>query len=295
MNGIYVAMSTPMNGDESLNIAELHRQVDRFQNAGVDALFCLGTNGEFFALEMDERLTVMNEVINNHPGRTVPVCVGVGCVTTRDTIRLAQEAEAAGADAVSVITPYFVSLTQEQIEIHYRAVADSVSLPVILYNIPARTQNAIHVDTVARLAEVDNIVAIKDSSGNIENVRAFIDSTPEGFGVFTGTDSLILQGLKMGSWGAVSGLANICPRLVVRIYRAWKEGREEEARSAQTRLSEVRKICTMGNPNTITKLATNIVGQPVGPARAPASGASREVETEVREHLAATLDPRSDV
>ncbi len=292
--GVWVAMVTPMHPDESINFSELRNQINRFIDAGVDALFCLGTNGEFYALSLEEKTAVMEHTVAEVSGR-VPVCFGVGCVTTKETIETARRAGGAGADAVSVITPHFVALSGEQIERHFRAVADSISLPVLLYNIPARTQNRIDVATVARLASVENIVAIKDSSGSLPGVQEFVRARQDDFKVFVGTDSLILEGLDAGACGAVSGLANVCPRLVVSIYAAWRDGRRDDAMQAQGRLSRVREILSRGNPNTVTKLAVNMIGQPVGPAREPASWMSPEDEDAVRQHLDAVLDRARDV
>ncbi len=287
--GVWVAMTTPMHEDEEINFPELRNQTNRFVSAGVDALFCLGTNGEFYALSLEEKTAVMEQAIGETAGR-VPVCVGVGCITTRETIEMARRAERAGADAVSIITPYFVALSPQQIERHFRTVAESVALPVLLYNIPARTQNRIDTETMSRLAAVENIVAIKDSSGSLSTVLDFARINRDELKVFVGTDSLILKGLDAGACGTVSGLANVCPRLVVSIYTAWREDRRQDAVCAQERLSHVREILTLGNPNTITKLATTAVGQPVGPARKPASAVTPEEMAAVRRHLETSLN-----
>lgn len=292
--GIYAAMATPMQEDESVNIDELHRQIDRLVDAGIDALYCLGTTGEFYALTSDERLAVMKETLAHAQGK-LPVCVGVGCVTTRETAMFAQQAERAGANVLSVIAPYFVALEQRQIEQHYRTVAAATSLPVLLYNIPSRTHNPIEAETVRSLLPVSNIVGIKDSSGNLKTLGAFLRLASNGFCVFSGTDSLILDAIKGGAWGAVSGLTNVCPRLVVRIYSAWREGRLDEAKSAQRKLTRVRDLLARGNPTSITKLAANLVGQPVGPARAPASGTCSAVQAEIRTGLHQLLDMETDV
>ena len=292
--GVYAAMITPMRENESVNIDELHRQIERFVDAGINALYCLGTSGEFYALTPDERLTVMKETLAHAQG-TLPVCVGVGSVTTRETARFAQEAERAGANAVSVITPYFVALEQHQIERHYRTVAAATSLPVILYNIPSRTQNAIEAETVRSLLAESNIVAIKDSSGSRKTLHSFLRLASDRFRVFSGTDSLILGALNGGAWGAVSGLSNVCPRLVVRIYSAWREGHKDEAKAAQRKLARVRDVLARGNPTSITKLAANLVGQPVGPARAPASETHPAVQAEIRDDLNQLLDMEIDV
>ena len=284
--GVFVALTTPMHSDERINFEELRNQVDRFIDAGVDALFCLGTNGEFYALDQGEKLRVLETVLDQAESRR-PVCAGVGCVTTAETVTLAREAERLGTDAVSVITPYFVALGQDQLYSHFLTVAEAVAIPVILYNIPARTGNTIAPDTVQRLSVVPNIVGIKDSSGKIESVEGFIDAAADGCSVLAGTDSLVLPGLQAGASGTVSGLANVVPELLVAIYRAWKAGAIEEAENAQATLTAVREIIKLGNPNSITKRAVNLRGYPVGPCRAPAEVESPETDASICEILSA--------
>ena len=283
-NGVLVAMVTPMKEDESLNVHELKKQVHRFVHAEVDSLFCLGTNGEFYALSYDEKLQVIDTVVQEAAG-ACPVCAGVGCVTTAETERLAGAAERYGADAVSVIAPYFTALSQEQLARHFRSVAESTSLPVILYNIPARTGNSISPKILPQLAEISNIVAVKDSSGRLETIRAFLHEVKGRMAILAGTDSLILSALEEGASGTVSGLANIVPELVVKIYRSWKNGHMEQARAAQERLVCVRRIIALGNPNSLTKRAVNLIGQTVGPVREPARVASSDVDRRIIEIL----------
>jgi 4-hydroxy-tetrahydrodipicolinate synthase len=291
--GVYVAMATPMHDDESLNIEELHRQIDRFIDSGIDALFCLGTNGEFYALDRDEKYLVMRETMSHAAGR-IPVYIGAGATTTRESLILTEYADKLGVQGVSVVTPYYVSLSQEQLMQHYRDVAGATSLPIILYNIPSRTQHTIEPETACELADIDNIVAIKDSSGSLESIRRFINETPIDFRVMVGPDSLIVEGLRSGAWGSVSGLANICPCLVASIYDLYMEGRIDEAEKAQAKLATLRGMLVQGNPNSIAKMATNIVGHKVGPPRAPAT-VSQTVVDLVTKVLQSTLDLETDV
>ena len=285
--GVFVALTTPMHADERINGEELRRQVDRFIQAGVNALFCLGTNGEFYALDRQEKIEVL-EIVREQAGERVPVCAGVGCVTTAETVAFAREAERLGADAVSVITPYFVALGQEQLYSHFRTVAEAVELPVILYNIPARTGNTITPETLERLSVIPNVIGIKDSSGKLESVQGFIEAASDGCSVLAGTDSLVLPGLRAGASGTVSGLANVVPELLVEVYRFWKMGADDDAERSQARLTSVREILKLGNPNSITKRAVNLLGFPVGPCRAPAEVQSPEVDAGIREVLSAS-------
>lgn len=269
--GIIPAMATPFHPDGSLNLEELRNQVERFIRAGVHALFTLGTNGEFYALSFEEKVTVMNTVIEQNNGR-LPVWVGTGCVTTEETVRLSVKAQEAGATALSVITPYFGQVSQQAMIDHYKAVAASVSIPILLYNIPARTGNAITRETVAKLAQVENIIGIKDSSGNFDNTLQYLEATDRKFAVIAGNDSLILSTLMAGGVGAIAGTANIFPERLVAMYNAWLAGDIAQATKLQDSIRPIRDCMKLGNPNSVVKRTANLVGQPIGPARAPFDG-----------------------
>ncbi len=279
--GTYVAMLTPMNLDESLRLNAIPGQVDRFVEAGIDGLFCVGTNGEAYALSHGEKLDVIAAVVAAARGR-LPVCAGVGCVTTRETVELAREAEKLGANLVAVVTPYYAEVSQPELERHYRAVAEAVTIPIMLYNIPARTGNALSAETVARLSHLERVVGIKDSSGSMDSLRGFLKSAHPGFSVFSGSDALLLEGLRAGTVGAVSGLANVVPGLVSAIYDAWKRGEVAAAEAAQAELIGLREIMPLGNAVSVVKRAANVLGWPIGPSRAPISGIAPEHEASLK-------------
>ncbi len=286
IEGILPAIITPMDDNENLDVQELEVQIQRQLRAGVNGIFCLGTNGEFYSLSFQEKIQVMTktcDVVN----KQVPVIAGVGCIRTRETIQLAQEAESIGVDAVSVITPYFIKCSQEDILKHYSNVAKAVNIPVFLYTIPARTTNDINPETVETLAKIDNIAAIKDSSGNFEKVKKYIDisQNSENFHVFLGTDSLILDGLLNGAVGALSGLANVAPELICNIYTSYKKHDIEAAKRCQEQTIELRSILQLGNPNSMTKRAVRLLGYPVGPCREPANIADAVIDEKIRRIL----------
>lgn len=273
--GIIAAMVTPMHADETINEDQLRRQVDRLIDAGIHQLFCLGTNGEFYALTHKEKLCVMETVVNQCAGR-VPVCAGTGAVTTDEAVSLTRAARDIGVDAVSVITPYFAALSQKEMERYYRTVAAAADMPVILYNIPARTGNRLEPETVRRLSQVGNVIAVKDSSGNYDNILRMIELTgPENpdFAVLSGNDSLILWTLEAGGRGGIAGTANLFPHLLVHLYDAWRQGDLEKARELQFALRPIRNAIALGNASSVIKRTMNAMGYPVGPARAP-SGAT---------------------
>ena len=283
--GIIVPILTPMNEDESVNEQELRRQIDRLIDAGVHGIFTFGTNGEGYILSDAEKEQVLSVTIDQVAGR-VPVYAGTGCVSTRDTVRMSRMAERLGADVLSVITPSFAAASQEELYVHYRTLADSVETPILLYNIPARTGNALAPATVERLARVEGIVGVKDSSGNFDNILQYIERTRDsGFTVLSGNDSLILWTLLAGGRGGIAGCANVFPRNMVAIYEQWRAGDIPAARRAQDAIRPFRNCFRFGNPNTIVKAATAMLGYPVGKCRAPFNGLSEEGAVAVRQVL----------
>lgn len=269
IRGIIPPIITPMNEDETVNEKELSNQVNRLIEAGVHGIFAFGTNGEGYALDNGEKEQVLSTVIRAVAGR-VPVYAGTGCITTRDTIRLSRMAEELGADVLSIITPSFAAASQDELYCHYKAVAEAVHLPIVLYNIPARTGNALAPSTVERLAEIDNIVGAKDSSGNFDNMLQYIERTKgKNFSVLSGNDSLILWNLIAGGTGGIAGCANVFPENMVNIYEKFMAGDMEGARKAQDAIRPFRNTFQYGNPNTVVKTAVALLGYPVGRCRRP--------------------------
>lgn len=287
IKGIILAMQTPMHEDGSLNEEEIRNQINREIKAGVDAVFCLGTNGEFFVMSPEERIRVMEIFVDEAKGR-VPVYAGTGCVGTDDTIYLSKAAEKIGVDVISVITPYFAAISQDELYAHYQAVAESVNLPIVLYNIPMRTGVTIEPETVGRLADIPNIVGVKDSSGKFELIQAYIEATKEkDFAVLSGNDALILDTLKAGGTGGITAISNILPEIMVSIYQKYLAGDEEGARKAQESIAPIRACFKYGNPNSIVKVATNLMGHPVGPCRRPFGRVSEEAKAAIADCIAA--------
>lgn len=269
LKGVVVPIITPMHEDESINYEELRHQVDRQIKAGIHGIFPFGTNGEAYILTAEEKKSVLETVIDQVAGR-VPVYAGTGAISTKETIELCKMAEAAGADVLSVITPWFAKASQHELIVHYEKVAAAVSSPIVLYNIPMRTGNALEPETVAQLADIDTIVGAKDSSGNWDNLKAFIDLTADkDFGVLSGNDALILRALKEGAKGAIAGCANVYPKNMAGIYDNFVAGDLEAAQVCQNNVALLRANFKYGNPNTVVKTAVNLLGYPVGPCRAP--------------------------
>lgn len=274
IKGIIPPVITPMNDDaeQTVNHEELRKQVERLLAGGVHGIFPLGTNGEAYALSAREKEEILATVIDQVKGR-VPVYAGTGCITTAETIRMSKRAEELGADALSIITPSFAVASQKELYDHYVAVAKHVNIPIILYNIPPRTGNKLLPETVARLAkDVDVICGAKDSSGDIENLKAFIRVGQElgrPFSVFAGNDGAILTGLREGGAGGIAGRANLYPKTVAAIYDSFVAGDIARAEKCQQRISTLQRVFKFGNPNTIIKKAVNLLGYPVGECRRP--------------------------
>lgn len=287
LKGIIAPIVTPMSEDESINPDELRRQVDRQIDASIHGIFPFGTNGEGYILNGEEKRLVLETVVDQVAGR-VPVYAGTGCISTKETIEQCKAAEAAGADILSVITPSFAKASQHELIVHYTTVAEAVpNMPIVLYNIPARTGNALEPETVVELAEVDNIVGAKDSSGNWDNLSAYIDLTKDmDFAVLSGNDALILKALRRGARGAIAGCANVYPKNMVGIYESWAKGDDEAAEACQAAVAPLRDCFKYGNPNTVVKTAVNLLGYHVGPCRAPFN----YLPEEGLEALRATLD-----
>ena len=274
--GIITPIITPMNDDESVNLSELRVQINRQIGCGINGLFCLGTNGEVYALSSEEKLKIIETVVQEVNGR-VPVYAGTGCIRTSDTIDLSLSAKSIGVDAISVVSPYYVAVSQDELHDYYCEIAEAVDLPIILYNIPARTGNNIDYKTVKRLAQFQNVVGVKDSSGNFDNTLRYIESTDTRLSVLAGSDSLILWTLLAGGAGAIAGTANVFPEIAVTIFKLWQEGKIEQAKAVQFSLRPFRDVMAMGNPNSVVKRAMNLLGFPVGPARRPVSGVNSQV------------------
>ena len=274
LKGIIPPIVTPMNDDDeqSVNLEVLRQQVERQLAGGVHGLFPCGTNGEAFILSTKEKEAVIETVIDQVKGR-VPVYAGTGCISTADTIYMSKRAEQMGADVLSIITPSFALASQKELYDHYVAVAKHVNIPIVLYNIPARTGNKLLPETVQALCrDVDVIMGAKDSSGDLENLKAYIRLTqelPKKVAVLAGNDGNILNCLKLGGAGGIAGRANLYPRTVASIYDCFVAGELDKAQEAQDAVSTLQRVFKFGNPNTVIKKAVNLLGYPVGDCRRP--------------------------
>ncbi len=268
IRGVLTAIVTPFDHDGGLNLKELRNQVHRQLNAG-NGIFCGGTNGEFFVLNEDEKIAVTRTCVEEVAGRA-HVVAHIGEISTRETIRLGKQIEKLGVDAVSVITPYFVPLKQPELIAHYTAIADALSVPVFLYNIPARTGNTIEPETARVLAAHPNIIGIKDSAGSYESLSRFLDAVKdiEGFDVLNGPDSLIHQGFVDGCSACISGLANVAPQEINAIWSRFNAGDVAGSHQAQESVTGLRTdLYKVAFSPAAVKKALQIMGHDVGASR----------------------------
>ncbi len=285
IRGIIPPVATPMQANEDLDLPRFKWFLDHLINSGVHGVFVLGTNSEFYALDEKEKQQVLATAVEHVRGR-VPVYAGTGAETTREAVRLTRMAEKEGVQGVSVITPYFVSPSQQEIYDHYRRIAENTLLPVVLYNNPGTCGGVkIDVDTVARLAEIPNILGIKDSSGDLQNTNEYIRVVPDRFSVMQGRDTLIYQALIFGARGAVPATANVAPRIVVDIYESFLRGDQAAAKAAQLSLNPIRLSLTLGTAPGGVKAALALMGMSIGPSRAPINPLPPDKQAKMRAAL----------
>lgn len=269
IRGIIPAMVTPMAQDETLDERGLKRLIDFLIDAGVHGIFAVGTAGEFWALSAEEKKRVFEWTVALTDGR-VPVYLGTGANSTREAIQLSELAQDAGADCLSVLTPCFISPNQRELFDHFGAIARSVDVPILLYDLPSRTGNALTVDTVVRLSEAhDNIVGIKDSTGDFTQSLEYLRRCPDGFRVIMGRDTLIYAGFTQGAAAAIAASANVAPKLSVGIYECFLKGDMVGARAFQERLAPLRLAFALGTHPAMLKAGADMVGAAGGPPRKP--------------------------
>ena len=266
IKGIIVPILTPVDQDENVDEARLRRQVDFVIDHGVHGILAFGSNGEFYMFQPEEMERALRIILDQTAHR-VPVFFGMGMVNTKSCIILAKMAEQAGADGISVLQPMFLKPTEDELYAHFKAIANAVpDLPMLLYNNPGRVGYTISGNLVERLArEVDNIVGIKDSSGDMTQTEEFIRRTQDiDFKVFGGKDTLIYATLAHGGVGAVCTTANYMPDLVVSVYNAYLKGNPRQALEYQFKLNPIRLSMDKTSFPVATKDMANMLHMDVG-------------------------------
>jgi 4-hydroxy-tetrahydrodipicolinate synthase len=239
--GSLVALITPMRADGSVDEKAYAEFVDWQIKEGTDAVVPVGTTGESPTLSHDEHRRVVEIAVEVAKGR-VPVIAGAGSNCTEEAIDLARHAKKAGADATLVVTPYYNKPTQEGLYQHYKAIAAAISIPVILYNVPPRTSVNIEPTTVRRLAEIENIIGVKEASGSIAQITQVIQQAPQGFLVLSGDDALTLPVVAMGGRGIVSVVSNEIPAEMTRLAQLCLAGDFAGARVLQRKYQPLMEV-----------------------------------------------------
>jgi 4-hydroxy-tetrahydrodipicolinate synthase len=275
LKGIIVPLLTPFDSAGTVDAAAVCQLVNFLIERGIHGLFPGGTTGEGPLLTLDERRELAEIILKEAAGR-VPVIIQVGALTTRDTIALAQHAQAAGANAAAVVTPYYYRLTDEALFRYFEQVAASVpDFPIFLYNIPQLTGNNISSELVTRLVErCPNIIGMKDSSGSLATLTACLPLRAGHFNAVNGSDGMILAAMAMGINACVSGNANVFPELLVALYHAATSGDLVHARELQRQVDGVRRILADGGDLSLFKAILARRGVPVGTVRSPLLQAS---------------------
>ncbi|MES2250387.1 MAG: 4-hydroxy-tetrahydrodipicolinate synthase [Pseudomonadota bacterium] len=281
-HGVVPAMATPFTADHRLDEARVGELIDSYIRAGVHGISVAGSQGEFFALERDEHIRLLELSMRAIDGR-VPLYAGTGGATTRDAIALTQAAEALGADLALVITPYFVQPTQDELVAHYTAVARATKLPVMLYNNPPRTAVNVLPATLARCMQAaDNIVGMKDSGGDLTQSIEYLLTSPRPALLFSGRDTIALSMMFHGAQGTISPAANVFPELMVRMYDALRAGRHDEALRVSNIFAPLRAAWAWGSFPVVIKEAMTLAGRSAGPTRPPVAALPEKVRADLR-------------
>ncbi|NEG61193.1 dihydrodipicolinate synthase family protein [Pantoea agglomerans] len=266
INGVLTAIVTTFDREGAFDPERQREQVRRQINAG-NGIFCGGTNGEFFVLNEQEKIAVTTTCVDEVNGRA-SVVAHIGEISTRETIRLGKQIANLGVDAVSAITPWFVPLKQQELIDHYQRVADALTVPLFLYNIPARTGNTLQPETVRTLAAHPNIIGIKDSAGSYESLSGFLQADCQDFDVLNGPDSLIHQGFVDGCSASISGLANVAPEAINAIWARFHAGDIAGSHQAQENVTGLRTaLYSIGFSPAAVKKAVSLQGFEVGESR----------------------------
>ncbi|RLY04890.1 dihydrodipicolinate synthase family protein [Streptococcus hillyeri] len=279
VKGIVVPIITPVDDNENIDDVRLRKIVNHVIENGVHGILAFGSNSEFYMFETDEMLHALDVIIEETAGR-VPVYFGIGAIRTRKCVQIAQEATKRDIAAISVLNPMFIKPTSEALYNHFKTIAESVSeTAVLIYNNPGRSGYSVPLDIIVRLAhDVDNIVGIKDSSGDITFCSELIRQTQDvDFRVMTGKDTTVFPGLCVGAVGSVCSTANMYTKLVSSIYDHYVAGNIKESLAAQFRLNPIRLSQDAASFPAATKDMANLMGLDVGKSILPTEASTGTV------------------
>jgi 4-hydroxy-tetrahydrodipicolinate synthase len=279
--GCGTALVTPFRQDESLDEPVLRRLIRRQIEAGINFLVPCGTTGESPTLEHEEYLRVIEIAVEEAAGK-VPVLAGAGGYSTKKVAALAKELEALGVNGVLSVTPYYNKPTQEGLYQHYKAISESTSLPIVVYSVQSRTGVNVEPATLARLAELKNIVGVKEASGNITQMSRIVSMLPESFQILSGDDALTLPLIALGGCGIISVVSNQIPREMAKLAKAAIDGDAKTARRLQRKYQELMDVNFIESNPIPVKYGMSVMGllEPVWrlPLTPPAAASKQKIE-----------------
>jgi len=281
IQGSMVALVTPMNADNSLDWASLHKLVDWHLEQGTHAIVAMGTTGESATLNVDEHLAVIKKVIDQVNGR-IPVIAGTGANSTSEAVEWTQAAKDLGADACLLVTPYYNKPTQEGLFLHHAHIAQAVAIPQFLYNVPGRTGVDMKPETALRLAKVPNIIGIKEATGDLDRAKLLIEQAPSSFAIISGDDATAVDLILLGGKGDISVTANVVPAAIARMCELALAGNAEEARAINERLLPLHTAMFVESNPIPVKWAVEQLGLIQSGIRLPLTRLSEQYHQQVK-------------
>lgn len=284
ISGSIVALVTPMHADGSIDWPALEALVEWHVESGTAAIVAVGTSGESATLNVSEHCDVIKSVVAT-AGKRIPIIAGTGANSTSEAIELTESAKRAGADACLLVTPYYNKPTQEGLYQHHLAISKAVDIPQILYNVPGRTACDMQHETVLRLCEVENIIGIKEATGDLNRARYLIDETPEDFAIYSGDDGSALGLILLGGHGDISVTANVAPAMMAQMCGFALQGKKQQAIELNTKLDALhRDLFLEANPIPV-KWALAKMGRVQEGLRLPLTPLSENYYTQVLQAL----------
>ncbi|MEX1033599.1 MAG: 4-hydroxy-tetrahydrodipicolinate synthase [Cellvibrionaceae bacterium] len=286
LQGSMVALVTPMSADNQVDWACLAKLVEWHIEQGTNAIVAAGTTGESATLSMAENKAVIKAVVDTAKGR-IPVIAGTGANNTMEALELTESAKASGADACLLVTPYYNKPSQEGLFRHFEYIATRVAIPQLLYNVPARTAVDMQPDTVLRLAEIDNIVGIKEATGDMARAEKLIKEGPKDFLVISGNDATALDLMLLGGRGNISVTANVVPATVARVCELALAGKDAQSREVCRELALLDKALFLESNPIPVKWALHTMGVIPPGIRLPLTPLAEQYHQQVRDALQA--------
>ena len=284
LTGSMVALITPMFEDGSVDFVALRSLVEFHIDSGTHAIVSMGTTGESATLNQEEHIEVMRKTIEFSDGR-IHIIAGTGANSTTEAIELTSAAKEIGAEACLLVTPYYNKPTQEGLYQHYKAIAEAVEIDQILYNVPGRTAVDLSVETAVRLAEIKNIIGIKDATGDLNVAKALIDSCPDDFLLYSGDDATAVEFIIMGGHGGISVSANVAPKEVSDAYNAAMDNDRNSAEVINTALSGLHQHLFIESNPIPVKWALHRMHKCESGIRLPLTKLSQEAQTTLEQDL----------